>query len=462
MRFLRKLVDKQRKLYAEPDSKLHKFWPLFDAMETFLFTPPTTAPKKGPHVRDYMDLKRTMMTVIFALTPCFLWAIYNTGLQHFAGVAALAGDGGYEYTVGWLQGLVFGAGYAAEIAATGFEGEFWDRVVFGLQQMLPITFVSYFVGLNIEGVFAVIRKEEISEGYLVSGLLIALIVPPSIPLWQLALAVAFSVVLVKEVFGGTGRNIFNVALMVRAFLFFAYPAQISGDQVWVAGNGPTDLIDGYSRPTPLSAGSAARIQEAHPEIVGAEGTEEVQSQIVDGMTYLQDRNGLQYFEGAGDAIREAGYTWSDMFMGLIPGSAGEMSAVAVLLGAAFLLLTGVGSWRTMVSGCVGLASAGLIMNLAASSLDGIGSVSILDHFVMGGFLFGIVFMATDPVTCPETSVGKWVYRFLIGFIAVLVRAVNPAYPEGTMLAILLMNAFAPTIDHFVLAANIRRRKARLG
>jgi Na+-transporting NADH:ubiquinone oxidoreductase subunit B len=462
VQFLRRLVDKQRKLYAEPDSKLHKLWPLFDSMETFLFTPSTTAPRTGPHVRDHMDLKRTMMTVILALIPCFLWSIYNTGLQHFAAVASISGDGDYEYAVGWLQGLVFGSGYASEMATASFQGSFWDNVVFGLQQMLPIVFVSYFVGLNIEGVFAVIRKEEISEGYLVSGLLIALIVPPSIPLWQLAVGVAFSVVLVKEVFGGTGRNIFNVALMVRAFLFFAYPAQISGDSVWVAGNGPTDLVDGYSKATPLAVGSAAKIQEAHPEIsAGQDGTVEVQS-LVDGPAFLQDDNGVQYFETAGDAIREAGYSWGDMFLGTIPGSAGEMSALAVLLGAALLLITGVGAWRTMLSGCLGLVASALLMNLLASSLDGIGSVSVLDHFVMGGFLFGIVFMATDPVTCPETSKGKWIYGFLIGFVAVLVRAVNPAYPEGTMLAILLLNAFAPTIDHFVVAANIRRRKARLG
>ena len=417
MRFLRRLVDKQRGLYHAPGVKLHKFWPLFEAGETFLFSPDTKTPDHGPHVRDYVDLKRVMMLVIFALLPSFLWAIWNTGAQHFA---VISGQGeGAAYVAGWLQGLVFGSGYAPL-------GSAWDYIVFGLQQILPIVFVSYFVGLNIEAMFSVWRKEEISEGFLVSGLLIALIVPPSIPLWQLALAVTFSVVLVKEVFGGTGMNIFNVALMVRAFLFFAYPAQISGDFVWVAGNGATGLVDGFSGATPLALGSSFAATE--------------------GMT-------------ASDFVHQT-YSWWDMFAGHIPGSVGEVSGICILLGAALLLITGIGSWRTMLSGVLGLLGGALLLNQFGS--DGLFTLSPMDHLVMGGFLFGIVFMATDPVTCPETNQGKWIYGLLIGLLAALVRVVNPAYPEGTMLAILLMNAFAPTIDYFVTQANVRRRKQRLG
>ncbi len=419
MQFLRNLIEKQRKLYHAPDAKLHKIWPLMDAGETFLFNPDSKTPDQGPQVRDYVDMKRVMMTVIFALVPCLLWSIWNTGAQHFAAIASMGAAEGY--VAGWMQGLIFGDGYAPLGTAT-------DIIVFGLQQMLPIIFVSYFVGLNIEALFAVWRKEEVSEGYLVSGLLIALIVPPSIPLWQLALSVAFSVILVKEVFGGTGMNVFNVALMSRAFLFFAYPAQISGDFVWVAGNGPTKLIDGYSAPTPLALGSAYQVPE--------EAAKDVSS-------YLHES-----------------FSWSDMFFGSIPGSAGEMSVLCILLGAALLIITGIGSWRTMLAGVIGIFVGAAILNLFDYS--GLYSLSAMDHLVMGGFMFGIVFMATDPVTCPETTKGKWIYGLLIGILAALVRVVNPAYPEGTMLAILLMNAFAPTIDYFVTQANVRRRRKRLG
>jgi len=437
MKLLRDLVDKGRKLYHAPDSKFHKLWPMFDAAETFLFTPGTRTGPRGPHVRDYIDLKRTMWTVIIALVPCVLWSIYNTGYQHFAALAAMAGEGGSPYPeqVGWLQWLLFGNDYAPNVAAPGL----FDIAVFGLQMMVPVIFVSYFVGLNIEAGFSVLRKEEVSEGYLVTGILIALIVPPSIPLWQLALAVAFSVVLCKEVFGGTGMNIFNPALMARAFLFFAYPGQMSGDFVWVAGNAQQNLIDGYSAPTPLAAAAQCKLEGNHF------ATE-----------------GLTLVDSAADATVQAGYGYGDMFFGLIPGSAGETSALCVLLGALVLVVTGIGSWRTMVAGIIGLVLTSLLMMATAGHLDGIGGLPPHYHLVMGGFLFGIVFMATDPVSSPETDTGKWIYGLLIGVFTVLVRAVNPAYPEGTMLAILLLNAFAPTIDHFVIAANIRRRKARLG
>src|SRR5690606_8059770 len=351
--------------------------------------------------------------VIVALVPCILWSIWNTGHQHFAALAALAGDGGAApYASGWLQGLLFGADYAPDPAAAGLG----DKVVFGLQRMLPIIFVSYFVGLNIELVCSILRKEEVSEGYLVTGILIALIVPPSIPLWQLAVAVAFAVVIAKEAFGGTGMNIFNPALIARAFLFFAFPAQMSGDAVWVAGNNRDYLIDGYARPTPLAVAKAAP-------------------------------------PGQATATLHDAFSSSDMFLGLIPGSAGEMSKLCVLFGAAVLIFTGVGSWRVMLSGVIGLLVTGFAMNLAlGESWQGCFFDNPFDHLLVGGFLFGIVFMATDPVSSPETRRGKWIYGFAIGAVTILVRTINLAYPQGTMLSIPLMNAFAPTIDHFIVRA----------
>jgi Na+-transporting NADH:ubiquinone oxidoreductase subunit B len=438
MQFLRKFVDRSRKLYHEPGSKFHKLWPLFDANETFLFTPDHRAPRSGPHVRDYNDLKRTMMAVIFAMTPCLLWAFYNTGYQHFAALASMPAEGS-AYTSGWLQGILFGGGYAPDASHPGL----FDCVVFGLQRMLPILIVSYGVGLSIEVGFSIWRQEEVSEGYLVSGMLIALIVPPSIPLWQLAVAVAFSVVLCKEIFGGTGMNVFNVAMMARAFLFFSYAGQMSGDTVWVAGNdagpGGTSIIDGFSAPTALAAAAHAKLSGNHIDL-SAGG----------------------FYDTAADAVSQQVGSWSDLFFGLVPGSAGETSTFCVLLGALFLVVTGVGSWRTMLSGFFGLFVMAVVMNTFAGDLDGIGGYPWEWHLVSGGFAFGIVFMATDPVTSPESDLGKWIYGFLIGAITVLVRAVNPAYPEGMMLAVLLLNAFAPAIDYFIIQASVRRRKVRLG
>jgi Na+-transporting NADH:ubiquinone oxidoreductase subunit B len=428
VKFLRNLIDKQRKLYHAKDSKFHKVWPLFDAMETFLFAPDFRAGKKGVHMRDYVDLKRVMNSVILAMMPCLLWAFWNTGAQHFAAVGQLIADGNMvagDYVTGWLQGILGAPDLAAEVTSAA------DTIIFGLQRMLPLVIVSYGVGLSIEGLFCVIRKEEVSEGYLVSGMLIALIVPPSTPLWQLAIGVAFAVVLGKEVFGGTGMNIFNPAMLVRAFLFFAFPAQMSGDAVWVAGNTspsgvPGNLIDGYSEPTALA-------------IVKTAGE--------DASTVLTDV-----------------YSHADLFFGHIPGSAGEMSKLAVLIGAFVLLATGVGNWRTMVAGVIGMLGAAFMVPIMAeaSGLPMTGPMYLepWEHLICGGFLFGIVFMATDPVSSPESNIGKWIYGILIGVITILVRMINPAYPEGTMLAILLLNAFAPTIDHFVVAANMKRRLKR--
>lgn len=428
MQFLRNLVDKQRKLYHAKDSKFHKVWPLFDALETFLFAPDFRAGKKGVHVRDYVDLKRVMNSVIIAMVPCLLWAFWNTGVQHFAAIQNLIASGNMaagDYVNGWLQGLLGAPDITAEAISS------YDTIVFGVQRMLPLVVVSYGVGLAIEGLFCVIRKEEVSEGYLVSGMLIALIVPASTPLWQLAIGVAFSVVLGKEVFGGTGMNIFNPAMMVRAFLFFAFPAQMSGDAVWVAGNTspvgtPGNLIDGYSEPTALA-------------LVKTAG------------------------ENASELLT-AQYSHLDLFLGNMPGSAGEMSKLMVLIGAAVLLITGVGSWRVMLAGVIGMLGAAYIVPIMAeaSGLPMSGGMYLQpwEHLLCGGFLFGIVFMATDPVSSPETNIGKWIYGILIGVFTVLVRMINPAYPEGAMLAILLLNAFAPTIDHFVVAANMKRRLKR--
>ncbi len=419
MQFLRNLIEKQKTLYHEPGSKLHKVWPLFDAFETFLFAPDFRAGKVGVHVRDYVDLKRVMNTVILAMLPCLLWAIWNAGAQHFAAIESVMKSGKMDaggYTLGWLQSIL-GAPDLAAVSA-------FDKVVFGLQRMLPILITSYGVGLGIEMTFSVIRKEEVSEGYLVSGMLIALIVPASIPLWQLAIGVALSVILGKEVFGGTGMNIFNPAMLVRAFLFFAFAAQMSGDTVWVAGNGgvTSNLVDGYSAPTALAVIKSSTI-------------------------------------GASDALAQV-YSHENLFFGNIPGSAGEMSKLAVLIGAFWLIVTGVGSWRVMLGGVIGLLASAFLMKTLSGATTGPISLAPWEHLLCGGFLFGIVFMATDPVSSPETSTGKWIYGILVGFVTVLVRAINPAYPEGTMLAILLMNAFAPTIDHFLVSANIKRRLAR--
>lgn len=426
MQFLRNLIEKQRKLYHAPDSKFHKLWPLFDAFETFLFAPDHRTGTSRVHVRDYVDLKRVMNTVILAMVPCLLWAIWNAGVQHFHAVDAMVKAGKMTadgYVLGWLQSLL-GAPNLGALTA-------FDNIVFGLQRMLPILITSYGVGLGIEMTFSVIRKEEVSEGYLVSGMLIALIVPASIPLWQLALGVAFAVVLGKEVFGGTGMNIFNPAMMVRAFLFFAFAAQMSGDAIWVAGNQsptgvPSYIVDGYSVPTALA--------------------------VVKSATGNASDTLAAYANGA--------YSHSNLFFGNIPGSAGEMSKLAVLLGAFILIVTGVGSWRTMLGGVLGLLASAFVLKLASGATTGPLSLLPWEHLLCGGFLFGIVYMATDPVSSPETNVGKWIYGALIGFVTILVRTINPAYPEGTMLAILLLNAFAPGIDHFVVAANIKRRLAR--
>ena len=387
MNGLRNLVDKIKPTF-EKGGKLGFLHSTFDAFETFLFVP-NTVTKKGAHVRDCVDLKRVMIMVVLALVPAMLFGIWNTGYQH---------------------SLAFGLDWG-----------FWNIVLYGLAKVLPLYIVAYLVGLGIEFVSAQIQGHEVNEGYLVSGMLIPLIVPVDVPLWMLAIAVAFAVIIGKEVFGGTGMNIWNPALLTRAFLFFSYPSMMSGDTVWTggvtrflnegtafqAGNG---LVDGFSGATPLAN---ATLENLSPKFM-------------------------------------------DMVIGTIPGSVGETSVIAILLGAILLIWTGVASWKIMVSSVLGgLAIGYLGFAVGATDLPG------YYQLVMGGFLFGTVFMATDPVTSAQTECGKWIYGFLVGALAVTVRIWNPGYPEGMMLAILLMNTFAPLIDHYVIEGSIKRKAKKV-
>ena len=381
MDFLRKKLDKLKPHFTK-GGKFSRLQSVFEGFETFMFVPDKVT-FKGSHVRDPIDMKRIMTVVIIALMPALLFGCYNTGLQHFRSVGI---------DPGLLQA-------------------FW----FGFIRLLPLIIVSYGVGLGIEFAAAQIRGHEINEGYLVTGLLIPLIMPIDIPLWMLALAVAFSVILGKEVFGGTGMNILNPALLARAFLFFSYPAWMSGDNVWTEGMVTgKNIIDGYSGATPLAICAAG------------------------------DMGNLPSF--------------MEMFIGTIPGSVGETSTIAILLGAVILLITGVGSWKIMLGVVGGGSTMGLLFNVISANtyMD----VPFYYHFVMGGFAFGAVFMATDPVTASQTEKGKWIYGFMIGLLSVIIRVLNPAYPEGVMLAILLMNVFAPLIDYFVVQSNIKKRLRR--
>ena len=382
MKSLRKFLDKKKPLF-QPGGKFSKFGSTFAAFETFLFTPNHTS-KSGVHIHDSIDLKRTMTIVIVALLPALIFGSWNIGYQN---------------------GLAF-----------GIERSIAENFLFGFMKVLPIIVVSYVVGLGIEFIVAQIRGHEVNEGYLVTGFLIPLILPVNIPLWMVALAVAFAVIFGKEIFGGTGYNVMNVALIARAFLFFAYPSQMSGDSVWVYGlTDPANTpVDGFSGATPL--GQAAQ---------GA-------------MTHMA--------------------SFKDMFLGFIPGSIGETSTLAILIGAAILIFTGIGSWKIMLSTVAGTLFMGLVCNLLA--VNEYMAMPVYMHLVMGGFAFGAVFMATDPVTASNTEKGKWIYGFMIGILVVLIRVFNPAYPEGMMLAILLMNVWAPLIDYFVIESHIKRRMKR--
>lgn len=379
-----------------------KMAPAFNAIHTFLYLPNETT-QGGTHVKAADDLKRTMNTVIIAMVPCLIFGMFNAGYQHHLALGTIEASQGFLGNTFWT----------------------WDNLVIGLWKVLPLLVVSYGVGLLIEFIFAVIKGHEVEEGYLVTGMLVPLIVPVDLPLWMLAVAVAFGVVIGKEVFGGTGMNILNPALTIRAFLFFAYPTWMSGDKVWVHGAveraGTADAISGET-------------------ILGS---------------YAQSQ----------DVV----YNYADMFFGLIPGSIGETSKLLIVFGALFLIFTKVGSWRIILSTLIGALAMGLIFNgvvdagiiSSSSKFYGLMSVPFWQHLIIGSILFGAVYMATDPVTAAQTNKGKWIYGFLIGFVSIMIRVFNPAYPEGVFLAILLMNVFAPTIDHYVVQGNVKKRMNRL-
>lgn len=394
MSALRKLLDKQRPLFQK-GGKFEKFYYAFEAGETFLFTPNHTTGVKGTQIKDAVDLKRMMMTVVIAMLPPLLFGIYNVGHMHYIAIGEMA--------------------------------TFWDKVLIGLQVVLPIVIVSYTAGGIVEAIFAIIRRHPINEGFLVTGMLIPLIMPPTIPLWQVALATIFAVVIAKEVFGGTGMNVLNVAMTARAFLYFAYPTDMSGDVWYFLGD--QQYADGFTGATAL--GLAA-------ETVVAEGIQPVVS------TLATTNNGMFEF-------------WN-MFMGFIPGSIGETSTLMNLLGALILIATGVGSGRIIFSVFAGAYAMGLIMNL--SGANEYMNLPAHYHLVVGGLALGAVYMATDPVSAAHTATGKWIYGILIGVITVIIRVLNPAYPEGIMLAVLFMNVFAPLIDYFVIQANKKRRLQR--
>ena len=383
MKLFKNLFDNLRPPF-EKGGKFEKLWPLLDGFETFMFVPGHST-KSGSHIRDGIDLKRTMVTVIIALVPCLLFGMYNVGLQHFL--------------------------------AVGQDAELMEMFIYGALKVLPIVIVSYGVGLGVEFIFCIKNGHSIQEGFLVSGMLIPLIMPVEVPLWMVAVATIFAVVFGKEVFGGTGMNILNPALTARAFLFFAYPTKMSGNSVWVATDG-MKTVDGFTGATAL------------------------------GNAVEQGVAGIP--------------SYMDAIIGIIPGSIGETSVIACLIGAVILIASGIGSWRIMLSMLVGGYVMGMIFNGMAGSFADNPYLLVPAHhqLMLGGFFFGMVFMATDPVSAAQTNTGKWIYGFFAGLLGILIRVVNPAYPEGIMMAILFMNVMAPLIDHYVVEANINRRLKR--
>ncbi|NLR90704.1 MULTISPECIES: NADH:ubiquinone reductase (Na(+)-transporting) subunit B [Flammeovirga] len=402
MKFLHDLLEKQKPLF-EKGGKLEKLYYVFEAGETFMFTPPDVTKSKGVQVRDAVDLKRVMFTVVIALLPAIIFGIWNVGYQH-------------------------------SIATQDPEtASFVSQFLFGLKLALPLIIVSYAAGGAVESAFAVFRNHPITEGFLVTGILIPLVVPASLPLWQVGLASAFAVLIAKEVFGGVGMNILNVALTARAFLYFAYPAQISGDKVWIELGEGLSTVDGYTGATFL--GLAVEAQNTGTAVADfvANNAHWVQSPAELAMT---------------------------SFIGLIPGSIGETSALMCLIGALVLIWTRVADYRIIVSGILGALAMGVLLNVLAPEGATYLQMPAYYHLIVGGFAFGIVFMATDPVSASQTNTGKWIYGAFIGVMTVIIRVLNPAYPEGIMLAILLMNVLAPLIDHYVVNANKKRRLKR--
>ncbi|HQR56798.1 MAG TPA: NADH:ubiquinone reductase (Na(+)-transporting) subunit B [Burkholderiaceae bacterium] len=407
MRWLRQRLD-QVAPHFERGGRLHRWHPLWEAMDTFFYSP-SSVTTTGAHVRDAVDLKRIMMTVVIATLPCVFMAMFNTGLQ-----ANLAIDPAKALQLeGWRHAVIraLGVGYDP--------GSMVANVTHGALYFLPLYIVTMVVGLSWEVLFAIVRKVEVNEGFFVTGILFPLILPPTTPLWQAALGISFGVVIAKEVFGGTGMNFINPALAARAFLFFAYPAEISGDKVWTAVPQGA-AVDGFSGATLLG----------------------------------QMRVMTQPFE-------QAGFSWWNAFIGLEPGSMGETSALACLIGAIIIAVTKVGSWRTMVGVTLGTIVMALVFNAIGSATNPWFGVPFWWHMVLGGWAFGMAFMATDPVTSPFSEKGKWIYGFMIGAMVVLIRIVNPAYPEAMMLVILFMNVMAPVIDYAFVKANINRRKRRV-
>jgi Na+-transporting NADH:ubiquinone oxidoreductase subunit B len=394
MQFLRNQLDKVKHNF-EKGGKFEKYYYAFEAIDTFLYAPNTTTLSKGVQVRDAIDLKRLMMTVIISMTPCLLFGIWNVGHQHFMAIGETSASFGAKFGI-------------------------------GLMKVVPIIIVSYGVGLGIEFLFSTLRKHPVNEGFLVTGMLIPLVMPPDVPLWQVALATAFAVVIGKEAFGGTGMNVVNVALTARAFIYFAYPPNMSGEVWTFIGNGTK--VAGYSGATPLA--------------LAAESTTNVVSNL--------NEFGASWYEGI--------YTFKNMFLGMMPGSIGETSTLMCLIGAAILIISGAGSWKIIFSVFAGAYGMGLFLNAVGTTP--FTQMPAHYHLVIGGLAFGAVFMATDPVTASHTETGKWFYGILIGIFTVLIRVFNPAYPEGIMLAILLMNVFAPLIDYFVVNANKKRRLSR--
>ncbi len=394
MKFIRNIVEKA-KVPFEKGGKLEKYHHLFETIDTLLFVPNETTQLKGVQVRDAVDLKRFMVTVIIALLPALLFGMYNVGYQYYAAV-------GLEPTSSW------------------------DLWWVGIQRVVPIIIITYVFGLFVtEFAFSVIRKHPINEGFLVSGILIPMVMPPTIPLWQVAMASIFAVVIAKEAFGGTGMNVLNVALVARAFLYFAYPSDISGDQVWVY-LGEQMTVDGFSGATPLALAAS---------------------------TLETGQNVVQTF-----AASTTDFSFANLFYGFVPGSIGETSVLMILIGAAILVFTGVGSWKVIVSVFGGAYLMALLLSVVGANEYMLMPAHY--HLVIGGLAFGAVFMATDPVTATQTETGKWIYGFMIGVLTIIIRVLNPAYPEGIMLAILFMNVFAPLVDYYVVAANKKRRLKR--
>jgi Na+-transporting NADH:ubiquinone oxidoreductase subunit B len=397
MKFLRNQLDKVKHNF-EKGQKWEKYYYAYEALDTFMFAPNTTNDVKGAQIRDAIDLKRLMMTVIISMVPCLLFGIWNVGHQHFLAIGQASASLG-------------------------------DKIWIGTLQVVPIIVVSYGVGLGIEFVFSTLRRHPVNEGFLVTGMLIPLVMPPDVPLWQVAVATAFAIIIGKEAFGGTGMNVVNIALTARAFLYFAYPTDLSGD-VWTY-IGDAKAVAGYSGATPLSLAADAATTGA---------------------------NVLESFNSFGAGWNEGVFTFSNLFMGLRPGSIGETSTLMCLIGAFILIATGAGSWKIIVSVFGGAFLMGSVLNLVGG--NPFVEMPAYYHLVIGGLAFGAVFMATDPVTASQTETGKWVYGAMIGIFTVLIRVFNPAYPEGIMLAILLMNVFAPLIDYFVVNANKKRRLQR--